>query len=59
MPALQLGGLLATPLAKLLAALIVLAAVVFVGRILLNIAWKLILIAAAVVGVLYVVSVLL
>lgn len=52
-------GLLATPLGKLLAALLVTAVVIFLGRIVLNVAWKLVLAATAVVGVLYVFSILL
>ncbi|MFC4447824.1 hypothetical protein [Halorussus aquaticus] len=53
------AGLLATPLGKLLVGLVALAAVVLVGRILLNVAWKLLLVAIVVVGALYTTGVLL
>lgn len=53
------AGLLATPLGKLLVGLLALAAVVLVGRILLNVAWKLLLVAIVVVGALYTTGVLL
>ncbi|WP_435175590.1 hypothetical protein [Halorussus sp. AFM4] len=56
---LVLAGLLATPLGKLLAGLVVLAAVVLVGRILLSLAWKLLLVAIVVVGGIYTAGVLL
>lgn len=52
-------GLLATPLGKLLVGLIALAAIVLVGRILLSIAWKLLVVAIVIVGGLYSVGVLL
>jgi hypothetical protein len=52
-------GLLATPLGKLLVGLVALAAVVLVGRVLLSIAWKLLLVAIVVVGSLYTAGVLL
>ncbi|WP_132059410.1 hypothetical protein [Halorussus amylolyticus] len=49
----------ATPLGKLLAGLVVLAVVVLVGRIVLSVAWKLLLVAIVVVGALYTAGVLL
>ncbi|USZ67675.1 hypothetical protein NGM10_13180 [Halorussus salilacus] len=52
-------GLLATPLGKLLAGLVVLAVVVLVGRIVLSVAWKLLLVAIVVVSALYTAGVLL
>jgi hypothetical protein len=52
-------GLLATPLGKLLVGLVALAAVVLVGRVLLSIAWKLLLVAIVVVGGLYTAGVVL
>ena len=54
-----LAGLLATPLGKLLVGLVVLAAVVLVGRVLLSLAWKLLLVAIVVVGGLYTAGILL
>jgi len=53
------AGLLATPLGKLLVGLVALAAVVLVGRVLLSIAWKLLLVGIVVVGGLYTAGVLL
>jgi hypothetical protein len=53
------AGLLATPLGKLLVGLVALAAIVLVGRIVLSIAWKLLLVAIVVVGALYTAGVLL
>lgn len=47
-------GLLATPLGQLLVALLVIAVVIILGRIVLNVAWKLVLIGAVVVGILFV-----
>lgn len=49
-------GLLATPLGQLLVGLVVIAIVIILGRIVLNIAWKLVLIAAVVVGILFAVT---
>lgn len=57
--ALFLPALFAGPLGKLLLALIVLAVIVLVGRVLLSIAWRLITIAAVVIAVLWLVSVVL
>ena len=51
-------GLLATPLGKLLVALILLAVVVLVGRLVLSVAWKLLLVAIVVVGAAYTAGVL-
>jgi hypothetical protein len=50
---LQTLGLPATPLGQLLVGLVGLAAVVLVGRVLLSIAWRLVLVAIVVVGGLY------
>lgn len=49
-------ALLSTPLGRLLVAIVVLAGVVLVGRILLNLAWKLLIVAGVVVGILYLLS---
>jgi len=54
--ALQVGGLLATPLGKLFAAVVVLGVVVLVGRLVLRVAWRLITVAAVVIGVLFLLS---
>jgi len=51
-----LAPLLATGTGRLLVALVVLALVVLVGRLVLSVAWKLLLVAIAVVAALYVVS---
>ena len=51
-PALQLGGVLAGPLGRLFAVILVVGVVVLVGRIVLRIAWRLVTIAAVVVGLL-------
>ena len=53
---LQFGGLFGTPLGKLFAAILVVAVVVLVGRLVLRIAWRLVTIAALVVGLLLLVS---
>jgi len=47
------------PVGKLLAGLVVLAAVVLVGRIVLSVAWKLLLVAIVVTGAIYTAGVLL
>jgi hypothetical protein len=52
----QLGGLLETQLGQAFAVVVALAVVVVVGRIVLNIAWRLITIAALVIGVLLLLS---
>jgi hypothetical protein len=54
-----LVGLLATPLGKLLVGLLALAVVVLVGRMVLSVAWKLLLVAIVVVGGLYTAGVML
>ncbi|WP_167599420.1 hypothetical protein [Halorussus marinus] len=51
--------LVATPVGKLLVGLVVLAAVVLVGRIVLSVAWKLLLVAIVVTGAVYTAGVLL
>jgi len=53
---LQFGGLFGTPLGKLFAAILVVAVVVLVGRLVLRVAWRLVTIAALVVGILLLVS---
>ncbi|MFB6092188.1 MAG: hypothetical protein ABEK02_04160 [Haloquadratum sp.] len=53
---LQLGGLLADPLGQALAVIVAIAIVVLIGRIALKIAWRLVTIAALVVGALLVLS---
>ncbi|NHN47285.1 hypothetical protein G9464_06695 [Halostella sp. JP-L12] len=53
---LQLPGVANSPLGKLLVAIVALAVIVLVGRIVLSIAWKLLLIAGVVVAALYAVS---
>jgi hypothetical protein len=55
-PPLQVGSVLATPLGQLLAVLVVVAVVVLVGRIVLRVAWRLVTIAALIVGVLLLIS---
>jgi TRAP-type mannitol/chloroaromatic compound transport system permease small subunit len=56
-PVLQAGDLLATPLGQLFAALVVLAVVVLVGRVVLRVAWRLVTIAAIVVGLVLLITV--
>ncbi|MFB6138514.1 MAG: hypothetical protein ABEJ42_09310 [Halobacteriaceae archaeon] len=53
------SGLLGDPLGKLLVAVVVLLVVVFVGRFVLAVAWKLLLVAAVLIGAAWLVSVLL
>ncbi|WP_246045630.1 hypothetical protein [Halorussus ruber] len=53
------AGLLASPLGELLVGLVALAAIVLIGRIVLSVAWKLLLVAIVVVGALYTAGVLL
>lgn len=48
--ALLLGGLTSSPLGTLLLALVAITAIVLVGRFLLNVAWRLVVIATVVVG---------
>lgn len=50
-------GLLATPLGKLLVALVVIALVLILGRLVMNLAWRLLKIAIIIVGLLWLVSV--
>ncbi|WP_121822518.1 hypothetical protein [Halostella salina] len=50
---LQLGGLLDSQLGQLLAAIVALIVIVLVGRIVLSIAWKLLMVAGVVVAALY------
>jgi hypothetical protein len=52
----QLGGLLGQPLGQALAVIVAIAVVVLVGRIALKVAWRLVTIAAVVVGALLVLS---
>lgn len=56
LPLQALGGLLGTQLGQLLVALVVIAVVVLVGRFVLNVAWKLVLIATAIVGAIWLVT---
>ncbi|MFB6124212.1 MAG: hypothetical protein ABEJ78_12240 [Haloferacaceae archaeon] len=49
---LQMGGFLAGPLGRLFSIIVVIGLVVLVGRVVLRIAWRLVTIAAAVIGVL-------
>lgn len=51
------GEFVATPVGKLLVAIAGLAVVVLVGRFVLNMAWRLLRIAAVVIGVLWLISV--
>lgn len=51
-PVLQFGGALAGPLGRLFAVILVIGVVVLVGRVVLRIAWRLVTIAALVVGLL-------
>ena len=53
---LQLGGLLNSQLGQLLAAIVALTVIVLVGRIVLSVAWKLLMVAGVVVAALYGVS---
>ena len=56
---LQMGGALGGPLGQLLLAIIAISVVVVVGRIVLKIAWRLVTIAAVVVGLLLIASLVL
>jgi hypothetical protein len=56
---LLLGGMAATPLGKLLLALVAITVIVLVGRFVLSVAWKLLVVATIVVAGLWVVSTLL
>lgn len=53
-----LVGLPASPLGQLLVGLVALAAVVLVGRLVLSVAWRLLLVAIVVVGAVYAAGVL-
>jgi hypothetical protein len=53
---LQLGGALSGPLGQLLLVIVAIGVVVVVGRIVLKIAWRLVTIAAVVVGLLLLAS---
>lgn len=53
----QMQQLPGTPLGKLLVAIVALALVVFIGRFVLGVAWKLVRIGIVVVGVLWLLSV--
>ncbi|SEA12709.1 hypothetical protein SAMN04488065_1979 [Haloplanus vescus] len=53
---LQLGGLLGGPFGQLLVAIVAIGVVVLVGRVVLKVAWRLVTIAALVVGVLLLAS---
>ncbi|WP_158056079.1 hypothetical protein [Halorussus halophilus] len=52
-----LAGLTATPLGQLLVALVILLGVVFVGRLVLSLAWRLLFVAVVVVGILYLLTI--
>jgi len=54
--ALQFGGLLGGPLGQLLLALVAIGVVIVVGRVVLKVAWRLVTIAAVVVGLLVLAS---
>ena len=56
---LALGGLTSTPLGTLLLALLAVTAIVLVGRIVLSVAWKLLVVATVVVGAAWAVTALL
>jgi hypothetical protein len=53
---LQLGGVLGEPLGQLLLTIVVIGIVIVVGRVVLKIAWRLVTIAAVVVGLLLLAS---
>ncbi|SDM60630.1 hypothetical protein SAMN04487949_2236 [Halogranum gelatinilyticum] len=55
-PILQLGGLLDSPLGQLLVVIVGIGAVVLIGRLVLRVAWRLVTIAAVIVGILLLVS---
>lgn len=56
LPSLAFIGIAATPLGKLLLALVVFALIMLVGRVVLSVAWKLVVLATIVVTGLWVVS---
>ncbi|WP_232686140.1 hypothetical protein [Halobacterium zhouii] len=53
---LALGGLTSSPVGTLLVALVAITAIVLVGRVVLSVAWKLLLVATAVVGAAWMVT---
>ncbi|MFB6155141.1 MAG: hypothetical protein ABEJ22_04540 [Haloferacaceae archaeon] len=53
---LQFGGVFASPLGKLFAALVIIGVVILVGRLVLHVAWRLVTIAAVIVGILLLIS---
>lgn len=53
---LQLGGLLNSPIGMALGAVVVIGVVILVGRIVLKIAWRLVTIAAVILGALWLVT---
>ncbi|ELZ82437.1 hypothetical protein KU306_00365 [Haloferax larsenii] len=53
---LQLGGLLGSQLGQLLLVLVAIAVVILVGRLVLKIAWRLVTIAAVIIGALLLLS---
>ncbi|WP_411964177.1 hypothetical protein [Haloferax sp. YSMS24] len=53
---LQLGGFLSGPLGQILFVLVAIAVVILVGRLVLKIAWRLVTIAAIIVGLLLLLS---
>jgi hypothetical protein len=56
---LALGGLTSSPLGTLLVALVAITVIVLVGRIVLSVAWKLLVVATALVGAAWVATALL
>lgn len=56
LPLQALGGLLDTQLGQLLAALIVIGIILFVGRFVMKVAWKLVILGIVVVGGLWFIS---
>jgi hypothetical protein len=56
---LLLGGMTSTPLGTLLLALVAITVIVLVGRFVLSVAWKLLVLATIVVGAAWVVTTLL
>ncbi|GAA0262956.1 hypothetical protein GCM10009000_094070 [Halobacterium noricense] len=57
--ALALGGLTSSPLGTLLVALVAITVIVLVGRFVLSVAWKLLVVATVLVGAAWVVTTLL
>ena len=52
-------GILNTPLGRILAAIVVMGIIIFVGRLVLRVAWRLVTIAAVIVALLFLASILL